>query len=180
MLPLQQFQLYAVSTRYPQKLLSKEKDFKKLTDGVFDLNWGHRQIRLLVLNQIPIEQRNALWLLFNGKPQSFYYGNQHYQWRDPRQRAVLNKIYELYRMEGAVMPYTIEDFEKDYIREHLYVLSPEEVLKKYSPEEVLNKYSPEERLKGLSLEERLKGLSAEELDGLPPEIMRYLSELKKH
>jgi hypothetical protein len=163
LLPLQQFQLYAVSTRYPQKLLSKEKDFKKLSEGVFDLKWGNRLIRLLVLNQIPLEQHNALWLLFNGKPQSFYYGNQHYKWHDPRQKAVLNKIFELYQMEGAIMPYTLEDFEKDYTREHLHLLSPQE------------------RLKGLPSEERLKGLSLEEvLSKYPQEVVdAYLLQLKK-
>lgn len=163
LLPPQQFQLYAISTRYPQKLLTKEQAFVKLSEGVFDLKWGNRQIRLLVLSQIPLEQQNALWLLFDGKAQDFCYGTQHYKWRDPRQQAVLNQLYELYHLKGAVMPYTIEDFEKEYIKSHLHLLPAEE------------------RLLGVSLEERLKGLTPEEiLKGLPPELIGYLSELKKH
>ncbi len=38
------------------------------------------------------------------------------------------------------MPYTIEDFNRDFTKEHLHLLPPEE------------------RLKGLAPEERLKGL----------------------
>jgi ribosomal protein L29 len=51
------------------------------------------------------------------------------------------------------MPYTIADFRRDYVKEHLRDLTPEE------------------RLEGLAPEERLKGLSAEEIE-------RYLKELK--
>jgi len=160
----QQFQLYAVSTRYPQKLLTKEQSFTKLSEGVFDLKWGHRYVRLLVLNQIPLEQHNALWLLFDGKAQDFYYGTQHYKWRDLHQKAVLNKLYELYHLEGAIMPYTMEDFMQEYLEEKVHLLPPEK------------------RLEGLSLEERLKGLAPKEiLQRLPiEELMAYLSDLKKH
>jgi hypothetical protein len=159
----QQFQLYAISTRFPQKLLTKEQSFTKLNEGVFDLKWGHRYIRVLVLNQIPLEKRNALWLLFDGKAQDFYYGTQHYKWRDPHQKAVLNKLYELHHLEGAIMPYTIDDFMQEYLEEKIHLLPPEK------------------RLEGISLEERLKGLTPEEiLKGLPKELIEYLSNLKKH
>ena len=52
------------------------------------------------------------------------------------------------------MPYTMEDFRKDFVKEHLSVLSPDEILEKLSPDD---------RLKGLSPEDRLKGLSPEEI-----------------
>jgi hypothetical protein len=44
------------------------------------------------------------------------------------------------------MPYIMADFRRDYVKEHLQELSPEE------------------RLEGLSLEERLKGLSVGEIE----------------
>ncbi|MBW3598742.1 MAG: hypothetical protein KY475_15890 [Planctomycetes bacterium] len=43
------------------------------------------------------------------------------------------------------MPYTMEEFKREFLREH--------------PDEL----SPEERLKGLPLEERLKGFSMDDL-----------------
>jgi hypothetical protein len=52
------------------------------------------------------------------------------------------------------MPYTWEDFRRDYTREHLSLLPPEE------------------RLQGLSPEERLQGLS-------PEEIKAYLEKLER-
>jgi hypothetical protein len=57
----------------------------------------------------------------------------------------------------------MEQFQKDYIKSHIGVLNPEEVL---------SKFKAEERLKGLKAEERLKGLKAEEIEF-------YLEKLKK-
>ena len=45
------------------------------------------------------------------------------------------------------MPYTMEDYRRDYAKEHFMDLTPEE------RQEVLMKLSPEERLVGLSPEE---------------------------
>ena len=79
------------------------------------------------------------------------------------------------------MPYTMEQFQKDYIKAHIGVLDPEEVLSKFKIEERLKGLGAEERLKGLGAEERLKGLRAEErLKGLrAEEIEFYLEKLKK-
>jgi hypothetical protein len=170
LLPTNQFQLYAISTRYPKQLLSHSLPFQALQPGVFELRWGTRLIRLIVLSRIALETHNALWLLFSGQEHGFVYGDQHYHWHQPSERAVLNQLYELYQHEGVVMPYTMEDFEKDFTKEHLHLLLPEERLKGLAPEERLKGLAPEERLKGLAPEERLKGLAPEEwLKGLPPE-----------
>jgi len=107
------------------------------------------------------------------------------------ERAMLNQLYELYQKEGIVMPYTMEDFNRDFTREHLYLLPPEERLKGLPPEErlkglpsetVFKQFSPEERLKGLPPETVFGQFSTEDrLKGLPPEIIEaYLSQLKKN
>ena len=64
------------------------------------------------------------------------------------------------------MAYTMADFRRDYVKEHLKDLTPEEIREALSPEELLRGLSPEERLRGLSPEERLKGLSPEEIAAL--------------
>ncbi len=61
------------------------------------------------------------------------------------------------------MTYTMKDFQKGYIKEHLDVLSPDERLKGISPDV---------RLRGRAPDDRLKGLSDEE-------IKRYLAKLEK-
>jgi hypothetical protein len=166
LLPAEQFQLYAVSTRYPQKLLTKKIRVKPIQPGIVDFNWGHRVIRLIILNRIPLTPKNAFWLLFSGEKQGFIYGDQHYHWHYPKEKAVLNQLYELYQQEGVVMPYTMQDFERDFTREHLHLLPPAERLKGLPTAE---------RLKGLPTEERLKGLPAEEIfQNLPPEAKQGL------
>ncbi|NJO18736.1 MAG: hypothetical protein HC877_24350 [Thioploca sp.] len=191
LLPTKQFQLYAISTRYPQQLLSQKLACQALQPGVFDLTWGTRLIRLIVLSQIALTVHNALWLLFSGQEHGFVYGDRHYQWHQPSERAVLNQLYQLYQHEGVVMPYTMVDFEKDFTKEHLHLLLPEERLQGLPPEERLQGLPPEERLKGLPPEERLKGLPPETLlkqlsleerfQGLSPEVIEaYLSKLKNH
>jgi hypothetical protein len=189
LLPQDQFQLYAISTRYPHKLLNQEINFQEIETGVIDLKWGTRLIRLIILSRIPTVKKNALWLLFSGKGEEFVYGNQHYQWCRLSEKAVLNQLYELYQAQEVIMPYTIEDFNRDFTREHLHLLPPEERLKGLPPEERLKGLPPEERLKGLppesifeqfSPEERLKGLPPESIfERFPPEVIEeYLSKLK--
>ena len=61
------------------------------------------------------------------------------------------------------MPYTMEDFRKAFVKEHLGVLSPDEILERFSPEDRLKGISPEEVLKRYTPEDRLKGISPEEI-----------------
>jgi Mg/Co/Ni transporter MgtE len=67
------------------------------------------------------------------------------------------------------MAFTMEDFNRQYIKEHFSQLTQEEqreALARLSPEhrrEVLQSVPPEERLAGLSPEARLAGLSGEEV-----------------
>jgi hypothetical protein len=51
----------------------------------------------------------------------------------------------------------MEDFRRDYVKEHFPQLTPEE------QREVLQSLPPEERLAGLSPEERLAGLSEKQV-----------------
>ncbi len=161
LLPASLFNLYAVSTRHPYKLLHKNMIFKEIKQGVYDLTWGNRNIRVIVLSRIEKEKKNSIWQLFSGKDDGFVYGDEHYKWHCPTEKAMLNQLYELYKLEGGIMPYTMEDFNKDFTREHLHLLPPSERLKGLPPSE---------RLKGLPPSERLKGLS-------PEAIKEYLSKL---
>ena len=76
--------------------------------------------------------------------------------------TVINQLLEKYSLEGIAMPYTMEQFQKDYIKAHIGVLDPEEVL---------SKFKAEERLKGLRAEEVLSKFKAEEIE-------LYLEKLK--
>lgn len=54
------------------------------------------------------------------------------------------------------MAYTMEDFKKDYVKENLGVLSPDDVLQRFSSDEVLNKFSVEEIQQYLEKKQRKK------------------------
>jgi len=180
LLPQDQFQLYAISTRYPYKFLDSQVIFKQIQSGVIDLKWGKRLIRLIILSRIPKEKKNTPWLLFSGKKEKFAYGNQHHQWHCLSEKAVLNRLCELYLKQRIVMSYTIEDFHRDFTKKNLNLLSPEERLDGLLPEERLEGLPPESIFEQFSPEERLKGLPPESIfEQFPPEVIEeYLLKLK--
>ena len=155
-------QLYAVSTRYPKGLLS-EIPAKTIKPGVWELRVLSRNIRILVLSRLPLAQKNAVLAFFSFDPEKIRFALDHYRWRMDDGSPVINQLLQKYSLEGINMPYTMEQFRKEYIKAHL---------KELDPEEVLSKFGPAERLKGLEPAERLKGLKMEEIE-------TYLEKLKK-
>jgi Mg/Co/Ni transporter MgtE len=97
----------------------------------------------------------------------------------------LTQLFEGLQKEGLAVAYTMEDFRRQFIKEHFADLTPaerREILASLPPaerEEVLQALPPEERLAGLPAEARLAGLPAEaRLAGLSAEqIRQYLDRL---
>jgi Mg/Co/Ni transporter MgtE len=127
--------------------------------------------------------------LFSAAPDLLAFGRSAYRRRSEETSLLLGQLFEKFQGEGLAMPYTMEDFKRDYIKEHFRQLTPkerEEVLRSLPPEErlaglsaeemereVLERLSPERRreiLESLPLEERLAGLS-------PEQIRQYLDRL---
>jgi hypothetical protein len=108
---------------------------------------------VVVLRQLSQSAHNALWHLFSASPEQVAFAANAYRSRSEDTSTLLNQLLEGYKKEGLAMSYTMADFRRDYVKEHLKDLTPEE------------------RLEGLPPEERLKGLSAEEIE-------RYLKRLK--
>jgi hypothetical protein len=171
LLLVEDFRLFAVCTRYPQKL-AEEVQLQFVKEGVYEVKWGSHQIRLIVLSQIPQNERNAIWLLFSGVPEAVQYGASHYHWRRPDNSAVIHQLYKQYQVEHMAMPYTLQDFYKEFTKENLDLLTPEERLAGLSPDDLLKRLSPDDLLKRLSPDDRLKGLSAKEIEA-------YLKKLRK-
>jgi len=154
------FRLYGVSTRFPQRL-AKQARLNPLLPGVYEPHWGTDAARLIVLSQIGKGKRNALWRLFSSDAERVLQAREEYHIHS-EMSTLMQQLFEHYRKENIAMPYTMQDYHRDYVREHLDQLSPEEVL---------SRYSPDQRLKGIPLEERLK-------DASPAEIERLLEKLK--
>jgi len=177
-----EFQLFAVSTRFPQKL-SQLLALQRLSAGVYDVMWGTDQVRLIVLSEIPEGTHNAVWRLFSAKPEVVLQARSQYQLHQSGVSTIVQQLFEYYQQERMNMSYTVQDYQKDYVREHLNLLSTDEVLKRYSPDEVLKRYSPDDRIKDLSPDEVLKRYSPDDIiDNLSPEYLKALLEKleKKH
>ena len=159
------FRLYAVSNHHPNTLAQ----FLTPTDksGVYDLTWGSDTIRLIVLSQIGPEPKNDLWHLFSHQREQVTQACQRYQpHHQQKGYAVIRRLTEQYQLEFPDMAYTFEQFTKEFVADHLNMLSADEVLQRYSPDEVLQRYSPDERLKNLSPDEIANHLSPEALQQL--------------
>jgi hypothetical protein len=158
LLPEDHFRLCAVTARFPHNL-SGQVPWQERQAGVYDCWWALDVVRVIVAGQLPRQVHNAPFHLFSASPELVGFGSSTYQRHSESTSALLEQLFGRLRTEGVVMAYTMEDFKRDYIREHFPDLTPEErreVLQALPPEqqqEVLQALSPEMRLAGLSEEQ---------------------------
>jgi len=150
----EQFGLYAVCARFPQGL-SGQVPWQEEQTGVYYCRWGTDMVRIVVAGQLPREPHNAPLHLFSAAPDLVGFGRNAYQRRSEDTSMLLKQLLEKNQEEGLPMAYTMEDFKRDYVKEHLAKLSPEE---------------QQHVLDSLPLDRRLAGLSAEQ-------IRKYLNQL---
>jgi hypothetical protein len=172
LLPETDFRLFAVSARFPHNL-SQQAALRRIGEGVYELTVVTLRIRVIVTNQLPAAEHNALLALFSTNEELLRYGKEHFQ---PQSKETSTLLYQLSRTysEDPDMPNKLEEFVRQTIDELLAKLPAEERLKGLTPEERLEGLPAEERLKGLSAEERLEGLSPEELRLALEEAQRRL------
>jgi len=180
LLPTDRFQLYGVSTRFPQKL-ANQVQMEGIQPGVYEVVWGTHPIRVMVLNEIPEGEQNALWNLFSAVREKVVSAAAHYRQDASDLSSIINDLFENYQLEGLVMPYTMEDYQRDVARRYLDQMSMEErlkglsiddILRRFPADDILQRFSADEILQRFSADERLKGLS-------PAEIRTYLETLEK-
>jgi hypothetical protein len=165
--PEDRFRLYAVSARFPHNLAS-QAPWQERQAGVYDCRWGPDDVRVVVAGELPREPHNAPLHLFSASPELVGFGGMSYRRRSKNTSAMLEQLLETFQREGFSMSFTMEDFQRQYAREHFGQLTPEEqraTLEQLSPErlqEILQALPPEERLAGLS----------------PEQIQEYLERLK--
>ncbi|MBI1928732.1 hypothetical protein HYR99_31365 [Candidatus Poribacteria bacterium] len=162
LLPKESFRLYGVSTRFPQKLADMVR-LEPLKPGVYQTVWGTHHIRLIVLSEIPQTEPNALWNLFSAVKEKVNYGATQYRQHATEMSSIINQLFKNYQLEGLVMPYTMEDFRRDFVKEHLSVLSADERLAGLSVDEILQRFSIDEILFRMSMNEILQRFSADEI-----------------
>jgi len=134
-----------------------------LREGVYEVQFGTLRIRIIVANQLPQAEHNAMLHLFSAREELLRYGQEHYRPPSAETSTLLRDLFIAYSEEPDM-----SDKLKEYVRESidklLASLSPEERLKGLPPEELRKRLSPEERLEGLSAEDLAKVLPAETLE----------------
>jgi len=157
LLPEDRFGLYAVTARHPDRL-SGQVPWQRVQAGVYDCQWGTDTIRVVVAGELPREAHNAPLHLFSASPELVGFGGMAYRPRSEQTSRLLGELFGEFVREGLTMPFTMEDFNRQYAKKYFPRLTPEERA------EVLQALPPEERLAGLSADEirqYLERLSAE-------------------
>lgn len=197
-LPRTAVALYAVCTRFPQKLAGQIalEPVDAAKPGVYHLQYGTAAIRVIVLSEIRDGDANRLWGVFSGVAEKVRWAARRFRPKRLDGSTILNDLFKFYKMEGLSMPYTIEEYMAEAVPRLLRSLPPQmilkeipaqELLKEIPTEELLKNIPVEERLKNIPVEERLKDIPVEErLKGLPvadrlkdlsvDEIQAYLAE----
>jgi hypothetical protein len=163
LLPEDEFRLYAVSARYPQQLASQDVALRPVADGVYEVPVLTSRIRVVVANQLPRAEHNAMLHLFSTRAELMRYGVQHYRVRSGETSTLLLQLYQRYQQEDQIMPDMLEELYRETIDRLLKELPVEKRLEGLTPEQRVQGLTPEERMQGLSLDalqellERLKG-----------------------
>src|SRR5919108_238447 len=64
--------------------------------------------------------------LFSASPELVTFGGGAYRRRSPQTSRLLGQLFERLRGEGFAVSFTMEDFNRQYIKEHFPQLTPEE------------------------------------------------------
>jgi len=166
LLPEDAFRLYAICSRFPHNL-AQAVPWETLREGVYECRRGTDVIRVIVAGQLQQQENNALLQLLSASAEVWRYGVNHYEQRSPDTSTLILELLKGVQSEGINMGYTIEDFRRDYAKEHFKDLTPAERV------EAMKDLTPAERveaMKDLTAEEVLKALSPEELKRLREQL----------
>ena len=183
LIPEEHFRLFGVTARFPSLLASKV-ELKPIQEGVYDCEWGTDLVRLIVLRELPLEDRNAVLQLFSAIPEQIRFARDHYRQRYINSSSLIQQLLIYYEKEGLAMPYTMEDFDREVKRgtlEKLTLQERKEFVQEQPPEVRLEGLSPEVRLEGLSVDTRLEGIPPQDILAKlsPSEIEAYLKKLRE-
>jgi hypothetical protein len=146
LLPEDQFALYAVTARYPHNL-SGQIPWQTVQPGVYDCRWGTDTVRVVVAGELPREPHNAPLHLFSASAELVEFGSGSYQRRSADTSGLLVQLFDRFRTEGLAMPFTMEDFRRQFAKENFSKLTPQEkreALEALPADELLQVLSPKQ------------------------------------
>jgi hypothetical protein len=185
LLPETDFRLFAVCARFPRDL-ARGVPLVTIQEGVYSVRHFTGTMRVIVINQLPRTERNAMLLLFSSNPETVEYAAHQYRPQCQDTSSLLFNLFMKYRREGLPMPMTLEEIAKQ-TADYIIRTTPPEKLLEFVPLELrllslplekrLEGVPLEKRLEGVPLEKRLEGLTADEvLRSLSPELRAALAQ----
>jgi hypothetical protein len=96
-----QFRLFGITSRFPEKL-AKQIVLEEKQAGVYDIFVGTLQVRLLAIRQMADEPANAILKLFSVVPAQIEYACEHYRPRADT-TGMVDKLIRMYRKEDGTM-----------------------------------------------------------------------------
>jgi hypothetical protein len=159
LLPETDFLRFAVVARRPHNLFA-QSEVRELQTGVYEARHFSDTLRIVVLNELPLEPHNAILILFSASRERFEYAAREFRQRSAETSTLLRNLIAQYREEGIPMPETIEEFNQRVRRE------------------VIHEAPIEERLEGIPPEDRLTGLTPEQLQRIE-ELARQRREAQQ-
>ena len=127
LLPETFFRLYAVCSRFPHNL-AQQVPWETLRQGVYQCRRGSDVVRAIVAGQLPRSEPNAMLHLFSASAEQLEYGKAHFRRRSANTSSLIEELLEGYQVEGIAMPYSMENFQRDYAKKHFKDLTPQERL----------------------------------------------------
>ena len=136
LLPEDQFRLYAVCARSPQTLPG-QVPWHERQAGVYDCQWGTDRVAVIVAGELPREAQNAPLHLFSASLPLVGFGQRAYRPHSRNTSGLLGQLFERFKGEGLGMAFTMEDFQRQYAKEHFPRLT------RHERREVLESLSPQ-------------------------------------
>src|SRR4051812_21213143 len=93
LLPEMDFRLFAVCVRFPQDL-SWQVTLIPVQPGVYDVRHFTGFIRLVVVQELPQEEQNAMLRLFSARTDLFQYGAAHYRQHSAETSTLLVQLFQ--------------------------------------------------------------------------------------
>ncbi len=171
--------LYAVSTRYPRDLFKTPRlDIVPATgvSGVYDVWYGPSYLRLIVIQELALEARNANFFLFSSREDQVQYAQSNHRLTLPQYQYFVTKLMARFNPTGGVMPKLAIPTKAEMVREVFN--DPEQ--DKAVLRELLAGVPDELRIQDVSTTVRLKDIPvADRLEGLSPNEIEELTKLLK-
>ncbi len=162
LLPSDQFRLFAVAARFPKNLVEDKIELRPLKPGVYDIEALGLRIRVVVCNQLPLEEHNAQLLVASGTGSAVDYGSKHYRVRSGESSSILLQYFSMYQTEAVAMPDLLEELHQETI------------------ERLLKELPVSRLLKSVPVDKRLEGVPVDEvLAALPPQVWEAIERRRK-